>query len=294
MANKELIRVLSSGAEHWVGNGFYVSTIFSPQPHLNSVLSPFLLMDHAAPREFPPTTDKLGVGEHPHRGFETVTFAIQGEVDHRDSAGGGGRIGTGGVQWMTAGAGLVHEEFHSTSFAKTGGVFEMVQLWVNLPKKDKMTSPRYQSIAVSDIPVIDFQGIKARVVAGELQGVQGPAMTFTPIQVFDLQVGEEKKISLPISRGHSLLLFVLSGAIKVSEQELKTRDLGIFTLPGDGVEFFAKTGSRVLVLSGEPIDEPIVAWGPFVMNDAGEICRATQDFQEGKMGTLVEEAEKKG
>ena len=214
---KKLRCIQRSVDRHWVGNGFPVRTLFS-YPNLGPVLSPFLLFDYAGPREFPPTQERLGVGEHPHRGFETVTIVYDGEVEHRDSSGGGGRIGPGDVQWMTAASGIVHEEFHGRDFARRGGMFEMVQLWVNLPAKDKMAPPRYQSILNSQIPAVslpDGQGT-VRVIAGEFGGAKGPAKTFTPILVWDLRFATDQRTDLPVPDGYTTALVVLKGALRVN------------------------------------------------------------------------------
>ena len=214
---KKLRCIQRSADRHWVGDGFPVRTLFA-YSNLGSVLTPFLLFDYAGPREFPPATERLGVGEHPHRGFETVTIVYHGEVEHRDSSGGGGRIGRGDVQWMTAASGIVHEEFHGRDFARRGGLFEMVQLWVNLPAKDKMARPRYQSILDADIPSItlpDGRGI-ARVIAGEFGGAKGPAKTFTPIHVWDLRLTGDLPTDLEIPEGYTTALAVLRGTVRVN------------------------------------------------------------------------------
>jgi quercetin 2,3-dioxygenase len=214
---KKLRCIQRSVDRHWVGNGFPVRTLFA-YPNLGAVLSPFLLLDYAGPREFPPTEERLGVGEHPHRGFETVTIVYEGEVEHRDSSGGGGRIGPGDVQWMTAASGVVHEEFHGRDFARRGGMFEMVQLWVNLPAKDKLAPPGYQSITNSEIPAISLPGGEgtARVIAGQFAGAKGPAKTFTPILVVDLRFAPDQNTELLVSDGYTTALVVLEGAVRVN------------------------------------------------------------------------------
>jgi quercetin 2,3-dioxygenase len=285
---KKLRCIQRSADRHWVGDGFPVRTLFA-YPNLGSVLTPFLLFDYAGPAEFSPTTERRGVGEHPHRGFETVTIVYAGEVEHRDSSGGGGRIGPGDVQWMTAAGGVVHEEFHGREFAKRGGAFEMVQLWVNLPAKDKLAAPRYQSIVGSQIPSValpDGAG-SARVIAGELNGARGPAKTFTPIDVWDLQLAAGKRCELAVRDGHTTVLVVLQGALRINGSEaINAAEVGLFDRAGQRIELDCTETARALLLAGAPIDEPIVGRGPFVMNNLAEIRQAMLDYQSGKMGHL--------
>ena len=204
---------------HWVGDGFYVYGLLRPSTELNRYISPFILMDYASPMEFPKSTIPKGVGEHPHRGFETVTLAYQGEVEHRDSSGGGGIIKPGDVQWMTAGRGLVHDEFHSKKFSSTGGIFEMVQLWVNLPKKYKMTFPKYQGIENKSIPKVKVGNTsELRVIAGEFEGVKGPSSTFTPINIFDLSTSERDSFSINLMNGTNTILLIMNGELEVENK----------------------------------------------------------------------------
>ena len=285
---KKLRCIQRSVDRHWVGNGFPVRTLFA-YPNLGPVLSPFLLLDYAGPREFPPTQERLGVGEHPHRGFETVTIVYDGEVEHRDSSGGGGRIGPGDVQWMTAAAGIVHEEFHGRDFARRGGMFEMVQLWVNLPAKDKMAPPRYQSILNSQIPAVSLPGGQGtvRVIAGEFGGAKGPAKTFTPILVWDLRFASDQRTDLPLPDGYTTALVVLKGALRVNASEaIGTAEVGLFDRAGKSVSIECVNDATALLLCGAPIDEPIVGQGPFVMNTSQEIRQAMADYASGKMGRL--------
>ncbi len=279
---------MAARERHWVGDGFRVSTIFAPHVVDAQVLSPFILMDHAAPRHFEPTTKPRGVGEHPHRGFETVTFAYQGEVAHRDSHGGGGTIGEGGVQWMTAASGVVHEEFHSQAFTQAGGMFEMVQLWVNLPAKKKMSSPRYQKLDGKSFPVVDLDGTPARLIAGTLGGKTGPAKTHTPITVFDLGFARDGTAKFQLDAGSTTLLLLLEGEGRVqNDQALSAGELAIFDRASTGaIHLTAKPGTRALVLNGQPLNEPVVAHGPFVMNTREEIQEAVADYRRGKMGRL--------
>lgn len=247
------------------------------------------MLDYAGPVTFPPTQEKLGVGEHPHRGFETVTIVYSGEVTHRDSAGGGGTVGEGDVQWMTAASGLVHEEFHSANFAKQGGKFEMVQLWVNLPAQYKTASPRYQSISREQIPVIQLpsdQGT-ARIIAGNLANSYGPAKTYTPIQVWDMRLNHKKALQLPIADGHNAMLVVLNGTLLIDGAPLQTAEVALFHREGNILQIDYAENAMVLLLSGEPINEPIVGSGPFVMNTPEEIRQAMTDYQQGKMGHLA-------
>ena len=287
-AVKKLRCIQRSVDRHWVGNGFPVRTLFA-YPNLGPVLSPFLLLDYAGPMEFAPTDERRGVGEHPHRGFETVTIVYEGEVEHRDSSGGGGRIGPGDVQWMTAAAGLVHEEFHGRDFARRGGMFEMVQLWVNLPAKDKWAAPGYQGILSSQIPVVslpDGQG-SVRVIAGEFAGARGPARTFTPIHVWDMRLDGDQRTDLAVPDGWTTALVVLKGTARVNASEpVGAAEVGLFDCAGKSISIDSAKGVTALLLSGEPIDERIVGSGPFVMNTPLEIRQAIEDYQSGKMGHL--------
>jgi len=285
---KKLSRVQRSTDRHWVGNGFPVRTLFS-YPDFGSVLSPFLLLDYAGPMDFPPTSERLGVGEHPHRGFETVTIVYSGEVEHRDSSGGGGRIGPGDVQWMTAGSGLVHEEFHGREFARSGGRFEVIQLWVNLPAENKMTPPRYQAIPSSRIPRVDLpdgQG-SLGLIAGDYQEAKGPAVSFTPIDLWDLRLNGDKGVDLALPDGYTTALVMLSGTLIFEEdQRLGSAEVGIFDRTGEILRIAGAEDARALLLCGAPIDEPIVGSGPFVMNTEEEIQQAITDYRLGKMGHL--------
>ena len=285
---KKLRCIQRSAGSHWVGNGFPVRSLFA-YPDLGPALSPFLLLDYAGPMEFPSTGERLGVGEHPHRGFETVTIVYAGEVEHRDSFGGGGSIGPGDVQWMTAASGIVHEEFHGRDFARRGGLFEMVQLWVNLPAKDKMTTPRYQGILNSRIPSVNLpngQGT-VRVIAGEFAGEKGPAKTYTPIHVWDLRLASDQRLDLAVPDGYTTALVVLKGTVRVHGSEaIEAAEVGLFDRTGEAIRIDSAENATALLLTGEPIDEPIVGSGPFVMNTAQEIRQATADYRNGKMGHL--------
>jgi len=285
---KKLIRIHQSSEMHWVGNGFPVRSVFDYNG-LGRELSPFLLLDYAAPHEFPPGNEQRGVGAHPHKGFETVTVAYQGELEHRDSSGGGGKIGAGDVQWMTAGNGIVHQEFHSQDFTRQGGTLQMVQLWVNLRAKDKTAKPHYQTLLkaqIPDVPLPQEAGI-VRVINGEFSGRKGPAKTFTPINVWDVNLKSGKSAELPLPDGHTTTFLVLSGEVEVDGKKAGEGDLAIFARDGDSIAVKAKTDARLLVMDGEPIDEPVVGQGPFVMNSRAEIQQAFADYQLGHMGELA-------
>jgi redox-sensitive bicupin YhaK (pirin superfamily) len=287
--SKKLRCIQRSADRHWVGNGFPVRTLFA-YANLGTVLSPFLLFDYAGPREFPPTTARLGVGEHPHRGFETVTIVYHGEVEHRDSSGGGGRIGPGDVQWMTAASGLVHEEFHGRGFARAGGLFEMVQLWVNLPAKDKGAPPGYQGIVSADIPEVPLPAGHGtvRVIAGDFAGTKGPARTFTPIELWDLRLSRsDDPTTLIVPEGFTTALAVLRGTLRVNgSEDIGAAEVALFDRAGTAISIDGAVDATALLLAGAPIDEPIVGHGPFVMNSENEIRQAILDYQNGKMGHL--------
>ena len=286
---KKLQRIHQSSGMHWVGNGFPVRSVFDYNG-LGRELSPFLLLDYAAPYEFPPSNEKRGVGGHPHKGFETVTVAYQGEVEHRDSSGGGGKIGAGDVQWMTAGNGIVHEEFHSQDFTRKGGTFQMVQLWVNLRANDKSAKARYQTLLKAQIPNVELpqDAGTVRVIAGDYNGRKGAAKTFTPINLWDVNLRAGKSAELPLPDGHTTTFLVLSGEVTVNgERDAGAGDLAIFARTGDGITVKAKTDAQLLVMDGEPIDEPVVGHGPFVMNSRAEIQQAFEEYQLGRMGELA-------
>ena len=285
---KKLLGIHQSSAMHWVGNGFPVRSVFDYNG-LGRELSPFLLLDYAAPYPFSPGGERRGVGAHPHKGFETVTVAYQGELEHRDSSGGGGTIGAGDVQWMTAGNGIVHEEFHSQDFTRKGGTLQMVQLWVNLRGKDKSAKPGYQTLARTQIPEVELphDAGTVRVIAGEYNAHQGPAKTFTPINLWDVNLRIGSSAKLPLPDGHTTTFLVLSGDVAVNgEQQAREGDLAIFARSGDSIEVKANKDAKLLVMDGEPIAEPVVGHGPFVMNSRAEIQQAFEDYQRGRMGDL--------
>jgi quercetin 2,3-dioxygenase len=286
--NKAVLDVFAGPKAHWVGDGFPVRSLFS-YDQLGRHISPFLLLDYAAPTEFAPAERPRGVGEHPHRGFETVTIVYQGEVAHRDSVGNSGVIGPGDVQWMTAAAGILHDEFHSPAFMRRGGALEMAQLWVNLPAKHKMEPPRYQSILSAQIPRLTLPNGAGtlRVIAGGYSGQNGPAATFSELNVWDLRVRAGAEITLAVPEGHGAAIAVLRGAITANRShEAKDAELVLFDRGGTEIRISAAADSTILVLSGVPIDEPLAGYGPFVMNTRQEIEAAMNDFRLGKFGRL--------
>ena len=286
---KKLMSVQGNDRGHWVGDGFPVRTLFFYQD-LGKEMSPFLMLDFAGPMQFLTTTERKGVGSHPHRGFETVTFVYEGEVEHKDSTGQGGVIGPGEVQWMTAGAGILHEEFHSAAFAREGGVMQMIQLWVNLPAKDKMTSPGYQPILRQQIPeltLVDGSGT-ARVIAGSFGGQTGPARTFTPMQVVDLKLKKGAALTIPVPAGWSAGLVVLHGAVQAQDGAVATdAQMLMYEHAGQDIAVQVLEDSVALLLCGEPIEEPISGHGPFVMNTKAEIVQAIEDFNGGRFGRIA-------
>ncbi len=285
---KTLDTILRNDTGHWVGDGFPVRSLFSYHGDTDAI-SPFLLFDYAGPWNFEPTSgEPRGVGQHPHRGFETVTIVYDGEVSHRDSTGGGGTIGTGEVQWMTAGSGIIHEEFHSPGFSKTGGPFRMVQLWVNLPAKDKMAPAEYQAITRDMIPEVTLDGGRARIIAGELSDTKGPARTFSPVNLWDVRLDADAEITLPLPDGHTSMIAVLSGHVTIDGKGVGEAEIARFSVDGEGVTVKADGDAMLLVLTGEPIDEPVVGHGPFVMNSEAEIRQAFTDFNSGRFGAMAE------
>lgn len=288
---KNVLEIVKAPPRHWVGDGFHVHSMFSYDDDPER-FSPFLLLDFMAHEEYKPSDgERRGVGEHPHRGFETVTILHQGEVEHRDSAGHAGKIGPGDVQWMTAASGVVHEEKHSAAFTKKGGVLEGVQLWVNLPARHKMSKPKYQDLTKASIPEVAIPGGAGtvRVIAGEYEGKKGPAATFTPIQLWDLTLKGGHAVDFKLADGHTLALLNFDGEISINgKKKLGPSELALFDRQGETITLSAAKDTALLLMSGEPILEPIVGYGPFVMNSHAEIGQAIQDYQSGKMGSLGE------
>ncbi|MEQ1828592.1 MAG: pirin family protein [Pirellula sp.] len=283
---KKLKYIVRDVPQHWVGDGFPVRSLFSYAS--GNDFDPFLLLDYAGPYDFPPAGGKRGVDVHPHKGFETVTILYQGELAHRDSSGGSGRLGPGDVQWMTAGKGVVHEEFHSEQFTKQGGILEMVQLWVNLSAKNKPSPPKYQDLHDHQFPrvaIAEGQG-SARVIAGQFADASGPASTFSPINVWDVQLNGNATVELTVPVGHTAILIAQSGSMTVNKSAMKPVELALFERDGDAIKIQTETTSRILILTGEPLGEPVVGHGPFVMNTREEIHAAIRDYQAGKMGNL--------
>jgi quercetin 2,3-dioxygenase len=289
MAIKAIEAIYPPGPAHFVGDGFRVHN-FIPSRHGLDMhrMTPFIMMDYGAKFHFPPSDSLKGVGVHPHRGFETVTIAYKGRVAHHDSAGGGGIIGEGDVQWMTAASGVLHKEYHEESFSKTGGDFQMVQLWVNLPAKDKMSAPKYQAIENASIPKVPVENGYVEVIAGEFQGTKGKASTFTPVHLFNahLQSGGKAEFSFPAD--FNTCLIVVEGEIRINdaEEHVPVDHFVLFENEGETFHIEATEHSKILILSGEPIREPIASHGPFVMNTRQEIMQAFYDFEAGKFGEL--------
>lgn len=286
--NKAVQKIVRDVPSHWVGDGFPVRSLFS---YRDSGFDPFLLLDYGGPHQFQPSGQRRGVGEHPHRGFETVTIVYQGELEHRDSAGNQGTIGPGDVQWMTAAGGVVHEELHSERFTRAGGPFEMVQLWVNLPARHKLDPPRYQEIRGPQIPVVSAAGglASVRVIAGEFQAARGPAQTFSPIHLWDLQLEPGAKLELSLPDGFTTILVAQQGELDLSDgQRLGGGELALFARDGERIALSSlDQPARALLLSGQPLGEPVVGQGPFVMNTREQIQQAMLDYQAGRMGRLT-------
>jgi len=268
-------KVLRSQYQHWVGDGFHVFPVFSQLAFTND-LSPWLMFDYAAPEHFPPTKQRLGVGSHPHRGFETVTIAFQGGVEHADSTGGGGVIGPGDIQWMTAGSGITHNEFHSTEFAKTGGMFEMCQLWLNLPLKEKYREPSYQPILSQDVPVVGLKQAgkldgddvgSVRVIAGTIGETTGPAHTHSPVELWDMTLRTpDVPTEVEVPSGHNMIVFVRRGGVTVGDDtKLGAQDAAVMHREGSTLRLTAtEPDTKLMLLGGKPLDQPIKAYGPFV------------------------------
>ncbi len=280
---KRIIGKYTKDVGHWVGDGFPVRSLFS-YGEFAQLISPFLLLDYAGPYEFEPSTTARGVGKHPHRGMETVTIVYEGEVSHRDSAGNVGTVGPGDVQWMTAGSGIVHEEYHSPAFTKSGGTLEMVQLWVNLPSKDKMTSPAYQEILKSDIPKVSLTNDNGdlKVIAGSYEGIKGPSKTFSDMNVWDLDIKSNVEFKLELPEKQTTIFIVLKGSLSINDDTvLNNVEIAILSPEGMQVHIQSDTPTKMLVLTGVPLNEPIVGKGPFVMNSRDEIEQAFEDYRNG-------------
>lgn len=285
MGTKKVVSTHQPNPPHMVGDGLPVRNMFSYRDLGKAELSPFLMLDYGSPSKFPPTQKKLGVGMHPHRGFETVTLVFQGGLQHRDTAGNFGEIGPGDVQWMTAGSGVLHEELHSNAFRETGGTLEMVQLWVNLPAKEKLTEPAYQTLLASDIRTLESADgkVKTRIVSGTMGDAKGPARTFTPVNLFDVDFNDASELVLDVPEGFTTAVFVMEGTVTIDDTT-DVAGIGLAVLERQGTQVKLKTSgaARLLVMNGEPIDEPVVGYGPFVMNTHEEISQALKDFSSGR------------
>ncbi|MFP2926179.1 pirin family protein [Pyxidicoccus sp. 3LG] len=292
---RTLESVHGGGPLHWVGDGFRVNTLVPSRNLPQERVSPFLLLDYHPRYDYPAMAEgQRGVGWHPHRGFETVTLAFEGSVAHRDTAGHSGVIGPGDVQWMTAASGILHEEYHEREFSRRGGPFQMLQLWVNLPRAKKMTTPDYQPITAGQIPVVPVEGgdntSKVRVIAGTYGGVQGPARTFTPITLLDVRLQAGAALEVPVPSNHNALVLVASGRAAIAEESVSSGELAVFTNDGEHLALRATEDTHLIVLAGEPIREPIAHMGPFVMNTQRELLQAIHDFESGRFGEIPDEA----
>ncbi|NRR91730.1 pirin family protein [Winogradskyella undariae] len=287
MKLRTIEKIIKPGTPHFVGDGFRVHN-FIPGTSTMKRMDPFIMLDYNSKYNFPATDKPKGVGVHPHRGFETVTIAYKGRVEHGDSAGGGGVIGEGDVQWMTAASGVLHKEFHETEWSKTGGEFQMVQLWVNLPAKDKMSPPKYQAISNAEIKkvILPNEAGKVEVIAGSYEGVVGPASTFSPMNMFNLKLKKGTKTQLTFPKHYTTSLLMVEGSATVNGEEVLADHFVLFSSDGETFTVETLTDVIILVLSGEPINEPIAAHGPFVMNTQEELVEAFQDFNTGKFGYL--------
>ncbi|MEK9280880.1 MULTISPECIES: pirin family protein [unclassified Bradyrhizobium] len=285
---KRVLGVYSNPKPYWLGDGFPVrSFLYYQNQNLGTQITPFLLLQYAGPHHFEPRTVPRGIGPHPHRGFETVTIVYDGGVAHRDSMGNYGIIGPGDVEWTTAGRGIIHDEFHSPQFTKTGGPFRMIQLWINLPAKDKRARPAYQSIVSAEIPEVELLGSdgKVRVIAGVFGGRRGPAKTFTSINVWDVRLNADASVTLDVPDKHNSAVIVVSGRIKLAGSRAASEaEMVLLSKDGAGVALHAESDAVVLVLTGEPIDEPIAGYGPVIMNTEAEIQEAFEDLRSGRFG----------
>ena len=290
MKMKNIDFIVAPNTPHFVGDGFRVHNFIPGVPKMDmQSMDPFIMMDYNSKHVFPPSDKPKGVGVHPHKGFETVTIAYKGKIEHHDSSGGGGVIGEGEIQWMTAGKGVLHKEFHEKEWSKNGGEFQMVQLWVNLPKKDKNTAPKYQSVNFEEIKRVELPNKSGtiEIIAGEYQGKRGSASTFTPIHMMNAKLNKGGKAGFNFPAHYTTTLLLIEGSIKLNgEKEIPTNHLALMARDGEHFEIEATENAIILILSGEPIKETIAAHGPFVMNTREELVEAFQDFNEGKFGQL--------
>ena len=284
---KKLERIIPPPPFHMVGDGFRVHNFFPSSGIQNKQrMSPFFMLDYASPYNFPPSEKQRGVDVHPHRGFETVTIAYQGKVAHHDSAGNHGVIGEGDVQWMTAASGVLHKEYHEKDFSKKGGTFQMVQLWVNLPAQYKMSAPQYQEIKKEMMGRLSFEGGLLEVIAGNYKDIKGPASTFSPLHVLNLHLESQAEFILELPENFNTGLLAIKGSVTIQDQSVPSDHFALFQNAGSTISIKASTSATLLILSGQPLDEPIVAYGPFLMNSWEEIEQAVEDFNNGKFGVL--------
>lgn len=288
MTTRTLYRTYRGDGFHWVGDGFYVTQVIPGSPELQRLADPFLLMDYHPTYVYEGTDTPRGVGPHPHRGFETVTLAFEGAVAHHDSTGAGGVIYPGDVQWMTAAGGILHKEYHDEEWAKEGGRFHMMQLWVNLPGKHKMDAPGYQGLTAQQMGKVKLDGGgTVTLIAGELDGERGPARTFTPIELWDVELVPGEQTELAVPDGHTIMTFVIDGEVETEGGTVGHQQLGVFQRSGDTLRLTAGgDGARAIVLGGEPIEENVIFYGPFAMNTRQEIVQAIDDFNAGTFGHL--------
>jgi len=289
MNTKNIEAVIAPREPHFVGDGFRVHNFIPSFGNLSMRrMDPFIMLDYNSKFNFPATDVPKGVGVHPHRGFETVTIAYEGSVSHHDSAGGGGTIHQGDVQWMTAASGVLHKEYHAEEFYKKGGIFQMVQLWVNLPAKDKMSAPKYQAIEHKDIPTVDVENGFVEVIAGEFNQSKGAASTFSPVNMLNakLKLGGKAEFNFPAN--YNTIALIIEGEARINGETIVATDhLALFSNQGEDFTIEAtEDNTVVLILSGEPLNEPIASYGPFVMNTQEEIREAFNDYNNGKFGTL--------
>lgn len=287
---KQIERIIKKPAKPgMVGDGFRVYN-YIPGAGINQQrISPFLMLDFNAAYDFGKSDHIRGVDVHPHKGFETVTIAYKGSVAHNDSAGNSGVINPGDVQWMTAGSGILHKEYHEENFSKNGGLFEMVQLWVNLPKKDKLTNPHYQSLTkekISSVPLPDNAGL-VNIIAGEFNGIKGAATTYSPVNVFDIKLKKDGECKADLPGGYNTALLIINGSVVVNGEEAAEHSFVLFRNEGEEIEIKATADAVILLLSGEPLNEPIASYGPFVMNTQQEIIESINEYQAGKFGVLA-------
>jgi redox-sensitive bicupin YhaK (pirin superfamily) len=288
-SKKQILLIHPGNGFHWVGDGFKVNNYFPGHAISAKEASPFFMLDYNAPLKLAPSDESRGVGTHPHKGFETVSIIWDGAVSHADSAGNSGTIGKGDVQWMTAGAGILHKEYLEENFSRSGGSMHMVQLWVNLPAQFKQTSPRYQDLRSADIPrvVLPQEAGHLRLIAGKYDDLTGAAHTFSPVQLYDVYLHSGKSVSFNFSDGDTLMILLASGEISdEAGKKIKAQHLAYFNRAGSEVVLTANEASHFLVLSGTPIQEPIAHYGPFVMNTQEEIMTAIEEFRQGKFGML--------